>query len=530
MAEGAAPLNHLTNVTDWAGRKSSVAYDLDGRIKTITRPNGTYLTISYDCAGEETNILEQNVEGFPIALFSLNWNSAAEAQWEFAAPLPHTNTLPTRSMTYDADNRLFSVDTHNVTEDSTGNLLNGPLTNDTFANYSYDARNRLQSAGGVTNFYDALNNRIGQTYGTNSTLFVVNPNSKLPQVLMRTKNGVTTYYVYGPGLLYQVTETALGTNTLTYHYDYRGSTIALTADNGNVTDRMEYSLYATWTYHAGTNDTPFLFNGRHGVMTDPNGLLYMRARYYNPFLCRFINADPSGFGGGLNCYAYANGNPVSLSDPTGLGTTQDNLSFNWVAPTLSAPANPADPFSLGQGTATENAGNSPGSSTFENASPSFISENPFSGALATQYPFDNASPTARFTIGDAVMLGTAVIGQGELLPEEASVFGAGEGMAAETTGAENALNGVRLNQQLSAQSAFNASGGLSQEAIAGADEIIPASSLGNPAIPSGFSKFTTQSFDSPSGPFQVHFYQNPTTGEIWTGLDYKTVFNNPIGH
>lgn len=221
-------------------------------------------------------------------------------------------------MSYDADNRLYSVDGNNVTMDSNGNLLNGPLTNDTIAAFVYDARNRLQSAGGVTNSYDALNNRIGQSFETNSTVFVVNPNSKLPQVLMRSKNGETTYYVYGPGLLYQVTETATATNMLTYHYDYRGSTIALTDGNGNVTDRIEYSLYATLTYHVGTNDTPFLFNGRFGAMTDPNGLLYMRARYYNPFLCRFVNPDPSGFSGGLNFYAYANGNPISNVDPTGL--------------------------------------------------------------------------------------------------------------------------------------------------------------------------------------------------------------------
>ena len=108
-----------------------------------------------------------------------------------------------------------------------GNLTNAPLTNDTFAAYAYDARNRLSNAGGVTNAYDAMNNRIGQIYGTNATIFVVNPNAKLPQVLMRIKNGVTTYYVYGAGLLYQVTETATATNTLTYHYDYRGSTVAL---------------------------------------------------------------------------------------------------------------------------------------------------------------------------------------------------------------------------------------------------------------------------------------------------------------
>jgi len=70
----------------------------------------------------------------------------------------------------------------------------------------------------------------------------------------------------------------------------------------------------------GTNDTPFLFNGRYGVQTDGNGLLFMRARYYSPYLCRFINPDPSSFASGLNFYAYANGNPVSYTDPFGLST------------------------------------------------------------------------------------------------------------------------------------------------------------------------------------------------------------------
>jgi RHS repeat-associated protein len=245
----------------------------------------------------------------------------------------------------------------------------------------------------VVNVYDALNNRIGQTYGTNSIEYVVNPNSGLPQVLERIKNGVTNYYVYGPGLLYQVTETAAGTNTLTYHYDYRGSTIALTADNGNVTDRMAYSLYATMIYRVGTNDTPFLFNGQYGVQSDPNGLLYLRARYYNPFLCRFLNPDPSGFGGGLNFYAYANGNPVSLSDPTGLDASSTPI-IDWGVTVQPLPANPADPFGLGEGTATENTFNSPVGSTLENDSPSSISFDPNGGNQSVQYPFENFSPNA----------------------------------------------------------------------------------------------------------------------------------------
>ncbi len=328
--------NHLTQVKDWSGRVTTMTYDLAGRLTSITRPNGTERIISYDVAGQSTNIIEMTAANLPIALFRLNWDNAARAQWEFAAPLPHAVTVPTRTMTYDDDNRLATVDGNNVTPDLDGNLTSAPLTNDTLAAYAYDARNRLLNVGGVTNAYDPAGNRVGIVNGTNTMVFVMNPNAKFPQVLIRIKNGVTNYYIYGAGLLYQVTETATATNTLTYHYDYRGSTVALTDGNGNVTDRIEYSAYATTTYRAGTNDTPFLFNGRFGVMTDPNGLLYMRARYYNPYLCRFLNADPSGFSGGLNFYAYANGNPVSLTDPAGKYAILDDLAFTGSGAVLGA--------------------------------------------------------------------------------------------------------------------------------------------------------------------------------------------------
>lgn len=312
-------LNRLTNVTDWAGRRTAFTYDLASHVTSVARPNGTVRTINYDAAGQATNIIEKTTWNYPIAFFTCGFNGASRMQWEFGAPLPHSNSLPTRTMAYDDDNRLTTVDGNSVAVDSDGNLTSGPLTNDTFATYSYDARNRLLNVSGVTNFYDLGNNRIGEAYGTNSISYVIDVTSKLPQVLMRIKNGVTNYYIYGSGLLYQITETSAGTNTLTYHYDYRGSTVALTGDNGLPTDQIEYSAYGTTTYRSGTNDTPFLFNGKYGVQTDPSGLLYMQSRFYSPYLCRFINPDPSGFAGGLNFYAYANGNPVTLVDPFGLG-------------------------------------------------------------------------------------------------------------------------------------------------------------------------------------------------------------------
>ena len=35
----------------------------------------------------------------------------------------------------------------------------------------------------------------------------------------------------------------------------------------------------------------FGYNGRDGVVTDHNGLIYMRARYYSSEMKRFVNAD-----------------------------------------------------------------------------------------------------------------------------------------------------------------------------------------------------------------------------------------------
>jgi RHS repeat-associated protein len=120
-----------------------------------------------------------------------------------------------------------------------------------------------------------------------------------------------------------------GINALAvHHYDYRGSTVAMTDSNGTVTDRVSYSPYASITSRTGTTDTSFLFNGKYGVQSDGNGLLQMRARFYNPMICRFLNSDPIGLSGGLNLYAYCNGNPISMIDPFGLCSQNDTLPDN----------------------------------------------------------------------------------------------------------------------------------------------------------------------------------------------------------
>jgi len=49
-----------------------------------------------------------------------------------------------------------------------------------------------------------------------------------------------------------------------------------------------------------------------------SGLYYMRQRWYEPGLGRFLRQDPIGFDGGLNLYNYVGQNPLNSSDPSGL--------------------------------------------------------------------------------------------------------------------------------------------------------------------------------------------------------------------
>jgi hypothetical protein len=106
------------------------------------------------------------------------------------------------------------------------------------------------------------------------------------------------------------------------------------------------------------------------------------------------------------------------------------------------------------------------------------------------------------------------------------------GLSGEVLTAAEGVNAPRLAMDLArqeAESAFTATGELSQEAVQGARQIMPPGRLGNPAIPQGFGKFSTQTFQSPSGPFQVHFYMNPSTGKTFYGLDFKAIVNGEQG-
>ena len=225
---------------------------------------------------------------------------------------------PDSCFSYDTNNRLTWYKGDPVSYDQDGNMVSAVLdgTNGTY--FTYDSANRLISSGGHTYTYNAEDVRIRNLCSGEDTKYTYNTNCRLSKLLWKDTNGTVTKYVYGRGLIGEET----GSSFTTYHFDCRGSTVALTDANGVITDTFEYDTYGKLISRTGTTATIFGYNGRDGVVTDTNGLIYMRARYYSPDMRRFVNADiihgSISDSTSLNRYAYVNGNPVSFIDPFGL--------------------------------------------------------------------------------------------------------------------------------------------------------------------------------------------------------------------
>ncbi len=222
---------------------------------------------------------------------------------------------------YNGANQIQCVDSNNNNQcGDTGDIAYtydayGNLTDDGASTYTYDAANRLISVvkGGVTTSYtyDGDGNRLSQTVGTTTTTYVIDTATPLTMVLSETTGGVTTYYWQGLDLLGQ----SDGTNAKYLEYDGLGSVRQVTDGAGTLQYTGTFDPYGNLYSSSGINPTKYAFTGE---AQDTNGLLFLRARYYNAASGRFFQTDPSRKE--QNPFAYAAGNPVMFTDPSGLAS------------------------------------------------------------------------------------------------------------------------------------------------------------------------------------------------------------------
>ncbi|WP_239163583.1 polymorphic toxin-type HINT domain-containing protein [Paractinoplanes rishiriensis] len=203
----------------------------------------------------------------------------------------------------------------NYLYDATGNTTSRPGTS-AQQTLSWDAENHLASVteGGDTSsyVYDADGSRLIARDPTGTTLYVGNTQIRL------STSGVKTaqrYYTYNGQTVAQRTAASLQFLSGDRHGT---STIAIAnTPTQTVTKRYQDPYGNSIGPNVAWTGTKTFVGGDQ----DPTNLIHLGAREYDPTMGRFISVDPVqdlAVPQQWNGYAYANNNPTTLSDPSGL--------------------------------------------------------------------------------------------------------------------------------------------------------------------------------------------------------------------
>ena len=142
--------------------------------------------------------------------------------------------------------------------------------------------------------------------------------ASLPVIVQETTNESTTSYVYGLDML-----SATDNNDVTTYFlqDGLGSTTGLTDDDGSLTDTYAYDVFGAMKSQTGTSANAWRFTGELNDSSVARSPYYLRARYYDPALGRFLSQDPWPSNPmnpqTLNRYLYALNDPARFTDPNG---------------------------------------------------------------------------------------------------------------------------------------------------------------------------------------------------------------------
>ena len=362
-------LSRLGTVVDATGT-TTYGYDAVGNLTSASFPNGTSTTYVYDSLSRLTQVLNDGPGG-PISSYTYTLGAAGNRTKVVEAG-PGT-TGRTVSYAYDALYRLtqesidepgtaddrvvaytydavgnrtqldrdgdvttyvYDANDRLLTETSSSGAItstyddNGNLeTRDDGTNidaYAYDAENRLVSAsiqrgttpGLVSYAYDADGIRTSRTAGGQTTTFLVDKNREHAQVVVEETGGDVTTYTHGHQLVAQV---GSGAGASFYLTDGQLSTRQLTTAAGVVSDTYTYDAFGVLLARSGATANAYLYTGEQ---LDPNvGFYYLRARYYDQSVGRFVSTDPEPGSifdpPSLHRYLYAKADPIQNHDPSG---------------------------------------------------------------------------------------------------------------------------------------------------------------------------------------------------------------------
>jgi RHS repeat-associated protein len=221
-------------------------------------------------------------------------------------------------ITISTGNRMTAYDGWAITYDSAGFMTRRAKGADTLT-YSWNALGQLVQVTSKTPAYtvkygyDGLGRRVRKVVGTDTTRYLVEGD----RVLVDLDNSwaAAAKYSYYPGT---DRPHAVRRGNVTYYFaqDVQGNITGLLDSTGTVVQEYNYRPFGEAQADAGSVVNPYRYKGRE--WDNEARLYFMRARYYDPQLGRFISEDPIGLAGGINPMAFVGGEPVNRADPSGL--------------------------------------------------------------------------------------------------------------------------------------------------------------------------------------------------------------------
>lgn len=318
---------------DAAGRLETISqggetftnvYDTLSRRVGLQRPNGVTTTYRYDAAQRLVGLQHARAQVLEDYVYTYNAEdeiTSVTSASAPAAPLPQTQSVGAA----DASNRITQFGSASFTFDNEGHPLTRTDAGGT-TSYTWDARGRLARVslpGGqaVSYTYDAMGRRNSRTDGGGTTSFLYDGGDVVRDL---GPDGSAVDYLNDLGIDGKLRQSGPSGGALYFLQDHLNSTVGLTDGAGNLVERTSYGPFGET---AGSSLTRYGFTGRERDAA--TGLMYYRARWYDPRQGRFISEDPIGLEGGTNLYAYVDNNPISFVDPVGLRTCKDILKDIW---------------------------------------------------------------------------------------------------------------------------------------------------------------------------------------------------------